>query len=105
MIDFNKRTLKRILVDLRSFSELNLSCFALEKRVQLNMGALDSTISSHIKVIIGIILSKIEDHRQEQLAATLNTNQEGTYDQNLPVSGLLDSEIALIEKYISSSVI
>lgn len=102
MIDFNKKILRRILVDLRSFSQLNLSCSALEKKVHLNMGALDSTIPSHIKVIIEIILSKIEYHRQEQLVATLNTNQEGTYDQNLPVSGLIDSEIALLDKYISS---
>ena len=105
LIDFNKKIIRRILIDLQNFNQLNLSCFALEERVHLHMGALDSTIPSHIKVIFEMILSNIEDHRQEQYAETLNTDQEGTYDQTLPVNGLLDIEIVLLEKYLSSGAI
>lgn len=102
MIQHNKKIVRRILADLHSFKELTLSSFTLESNVHLNMGAVDTTFPSQIKDIIDLILSKLSDHQAEQYAATLNTPEEGTHDQNLPVGNLFDCEIALLEEYSCS---
>lgn len=90
-------------MDLQRFKKSTLSSATLEHNIHQNIGAVDSTFPFQIKRIFEDILSKIKNYQEEQYTATLNPSNEGTYDQNLPIGDLLDSEIALLEKYCDSS--
>jgi len=100
MMDFNKKIANKILSDLKKAKNQNISLEILENNVHLNLGAVDSTFPSYIRDTIEKILSKIEDHREEQYAATLNTPNEGMRDETLAVGDLFDLEISQIEEYI-----
>lgn len=72
----------------------------LEKNIYQNIEAVDSTFPIQVKDVIEVILLKIEEQKQAQYCATLNTPEEGTYDETLPVDDLFDAEIAFLEKYV-----
>ena len=73
---------------------------ALDGRVRLNLEAVDSTFPSQLRNMIEDISLKIEEHRDRQYAANINTAQEGTYDESLEVGDLFNSEIACLEDYV-----
>lgn len=98
-MDFNKKIAKKILADLQSAKKYNLSFKKLEDNICQNLAAVDSTFLSNIKIIIEGVLSKIAAHQQKQYASTLNTPEEGTYDEFLPIGNLFDHEIACLEEY------
>ena len=99
-LDFNKKIAKLILTDLLSTKNNSLSLQALGGRVHINLAAVDSTFPNQLKVMLEEIPSKIEDHRQNQYSATLNTTKEGAYDESLTVGNLFNSEIAYLEEYL-----
>lgn len=98
-MDFNKKIAKKILADLQSTKKYKLSFKKLENNICQNIAAVDSTFPSNIKIIIESILLKITVHQQKQYASTLNTPEEGTYDESLPIGNLFDHEIAYLEEY------
>lgn len=100
-MEFNKRIAKKILLDIQSAKKLHLSFKILDNNIRLNLDALDSTFPRYLKNMIEGVLTKIEDHQEEQYAATLNTPLEGTQDETIEVGDLFDVEIDSLERYIS----
>lgn len=103
--EFNKKIAEDILSDLKRAKNLELSFVDLEEYISAKLGGLDSTFPAHLKEILKKIPRKIHDHRQNQYAATLNTDDEGTYDESLPLDGLFDFEIESLQRYIDNKQI
>lgn len=99
LTNFHKKMVGKVLADLQAFKELKISSFILEKNVRLNMGALDSTVPPHVINTLESILWRIEDYRQEQYVAMLNTDAEGCFDPLLPTGTLFDCDIAVLQDY------
>ena len=99
--DFNKKITTKIFIDLQKAKDMALSLQELEYNINLNINAVDSTFPKHIREAITEVLSKIDDHRMKQYAATLNTPKEGTYDYSLPIGNLVDLEIDVLEQYLN----
>ncbi len=98
-MDFNKRIANNILADLYKAKQHEISITILESNIRKNLDAVDSTFPSQIKSMTEKILSKISEHQQMQYSATLNTPNEGTYDESLPIGVLFDSEITILEEF------
>lgn len=101
-MDFNKKISNKILLDLQDAKKNNISIKRLEDKINQNLMAVDSTFPKQIILLIEGILSKIKIHKQEQYASTLNTSEEGTYNENLPVGNLFDQEIIHLKRYINN---
>lgn len=101
-MDFNKKIARRILLDLQNAKKLNISVKTLEKNILLNLGAIDSTFPNEIKDMLDKTLWQITEHHESQYSASLNTPQEGTYDETLPNGNLFEPEIAYLEEYVRS---
>ena len=99
-MNFHKRILNRILLDIHSAKNLNISFNTLDKNIRQNLGAVDSTFPLEIKNIIYEILLKIENHQQEQYVSTLNTSNEGIPDETLFAGKLFDNEISFFESLL-----
>lgn len=101
-MDFNKKMAEQILFDLKDAKNQSITLKVLEVEVRKNLGAVDSTFPREIKNLIEGIFSKIEIHQQNQYCSTLNTDQEGTCDETLPLDDLFDAEITHLENYLSN---
>lgn len=98
--EFNKKIAMSILSDLQQAKNLKLSFDSLNKNISDKLIAVDSTFPVELREVLLATSRKIHDHQQDQYAATLNTDDEGTNDGKLPVGGLFDLEIKSLEKYI-----
>ena len=98
-MNFNTKITHEIISDLQNAKKNNLSFRILKQNILENVGAIDSTFPIQIKDMLEVVLSKIENHQQIQYSNTLNTPNEGTYDETTPVGDLFDTEIAYLTEY------
>jgi hypothetical protein len=99
-MDFNQRIAYRTLLALQAAKNRSMSFQSLQQLIELNLEAIDSSFSADIKNVLEKLLSKIDDHLQNQYAATLNTPFEGTLDQTVDANELFDLEIKRLQEYV-----
>lgn len=99
-MDFNKRIASNIIADLNKAKQHEISITTLELNLRKNLDALDSTFPVELRSTIEDLFDKISDHQQNQYSSTLNTSNEGTYGESLPIGNLFDSEITMLNDFI-----
>jgi hypothetical protein len=101
--DYNKRMAYEILLLLEASTALNLSISDLEKQISTVKVALDKTFPESCREIIDIVLDKIENQRQLQYCATLNTENEGSYDESISLDNMFSKEIDILKQYLANT--
>ncbi len=99
-MNFHKRMISRIILDLYNVKNQKISFHTLDKNICQIVDAVDSTFPLEVKNIIYEILLKIESHQEEQYISTLNTSNEGCSDEYLFVGNLFDNEISILERLL-----
>jgi hypothetical protein len=102
-LSFNKKIAKKILIDLVNVKNGILSLKNLEENINKNLDAIDSTFPTHLRGTILEVLPKISEHQMKQYAANLNTCEEGTYNEVLPVKNIFDFAIDALTDFISQT--
>lgn len=93
---------QKLINDIESAKQHKMSLLELQDRVALHLGALDATFPQDIKKLLGDVYFIVEDLRQDQYVATLNTPQEGTFDETLPIGDSFDDIIFRLKNYVGN---